>query len=166
MSCQSLWVCDGSGKKICENPHNKKKKKRREKQNSPNDAPLRILFPLGEGVRQVEETIAGHSLPWNSSAQQLRRASHEDATWRLVPDCRISAQCEQTTVTFAASALQNIAKNFRLVKVKKGIRFTLKWTFTAAFISSKFDSVNGNFPATTGKHGLLEWKGSEEFRCH
>lgn len=110
-----------------------KKKQKKKKKNLPNDAPLWILFPLGEGISQVEETIAGHSLPWNGSAQKLRRASHEDATWRLVPDCRISAQFEQTAVTSAAWVLQNIPKTFSFSKGKERHQIYYQMNFICSF---------------------------------
>lgn len=56
---------------------------RRVKASSPDDASLRVLLPLGEGVGQVEEAPSGQrgADPRRGGAQQWRRPSHQDPTW-------------------------------------------------------------------------------------
>lgn len=104
----SLNAIGRAGKELCCKPSKLETKK----QNLPNDAPLWIFFSLGERISQVEETIGGHNLPCNGGAKQGGRASHEDTTWRQVPDGRISAQFEQTTVICISTVkcVQNAGK--------------------------------------------------------
>ncbi len=58
------------------------------KPDSPDDASLWVLLPLGEGLGEIEEAAGRQhgASPWHGCAQQGRYASHQDPAWRQVSD--------------------------------------------------------------------------------